>query len=98
MEQIKSMLILSKILEHGSMSKVARELGISASAVSQHLKQLEQFYNLKLLNRTTRQISPTSAGKVIWDGARQILANLNDIDKKLEQLKTEIYGNVGPCK
>nr|WP_164997539.1 LysR family transcriptional regulator [Actinobacillus equuli] len=54
------------------MSQVARELGISSSAVSQHIRQLEKHYGIRVLNRTTRKISPTEAGQILWQGAKEI--------------------------
>ncbi|WP_081618458.1 LysR family transcriptional regulator [Actinobacillus capsulatus] len=78
MDTIKAMLILSRVLETGNMSAVARELGMSSSAVSQHIRNLEQHYQMKLLNRTTRQISPTAAGQILWQGARQISQTLTN--------------------
>lgn len=54
MDSVKAMLIFAQVIESGSMSAAAKHLGISASAISQHLRQLEKHYAMKLLNRTTR--------------------------------------------
>ncbi len=45
-----------------SFSSAARELGVSTSAVSQAVKQLEHQLRVVLLTRTTRSVSPTDAG------------------------------------
>ena len=50
------------VARHRSFSAAARELGISVSAVSQSVRQLERTLQVPLLQRTTRAVSPTEAG------------------------------------
>jgi DNA-binding transcriptional LysR family regulator len=52
-----------------SFSSAARELGVSTSAVSQAVKQLEDQLRVVLLTRTTRSVSPTDAGKRLVESA-----------------------------
>ncbi|OOF66358.1 LysR family transcriptional regulator [Rodentibacter sp. Ppn85] len=94
MDTLKAMLILGKVINSGNMSVVGRELGMSNSAVSQHIKQLERHYGMKLINRTTRHISPTSAGQILWQGAREISQILIKTQQNLTALKTEFSGIV----
>lgn len=70
MDSIKAMLIFAQVIESGSMSAAAKHLGISASAISQHLRQLEKHYAMKLLNRTTRQLNPILEGEILLKGAQ----------------------------
>jgi len=57
-----------------SFSSAARELGVSKSAVSQSVRQLEEQLRVVLLNRTTRSVSLTDAGRKLVDGAGPALA------------------------
>lgn len=50
------------IVEHGGFARAAAHLGISASALSQTLRNLETRLGVRLLNRTTRSVAPTAAG------------------------------------
>jgi DNA-binding transcriptional LysR family regulator len=47
----------------GSFTKAAAQLGVTQSALSQTVRNLERRLDLKLLNRTTRSVSPTEAGE-----------------------------------
>jgi DNA-binding transcriptional LysR family regulator len=66
-----------------SFSGAARELGVSRSAVSQAVRQLEQELRVVLLARTTRSVSLTDAGRSLLEGAGpalgQVLAALTQV-------------------
>jgi DNA-binding transcriptional LysR family regulator len=66
--------------ETGSFSRVARELGVSQPSISRMMGSLEARLGVKLLLRTTRHVTPTEAGRVFLERARQILGNLDDAE------------------
>lgn len=57
------MAIFATVVRHGSMSSAGRELGMSASAVSQQIRLLEQAGGVTLLHRSTRKLALTEAGE-----------------------------------
>ena len=54
MDQLKRMAVFAEVVAAGSLTAAARQLGMTPSAVSQHLRQLEQSLGLALLHRSTR--------------------------------------------
>ena len=71
------------VARHASFSRAARDLGVSRSAVSQAVQQLEEQLRLVLLVRTTRSVSLTDAGRRLVDTAgpsfRQTLSALTEV-------------------
>jgi DNA-binding transcriptional LysR family regulator len=79
-QQLQAFLVVARLR---SFSSAARELGVSRSAVSQSVRQLEEHVKVVLLARTTRSVSLTDAGKRLVEGAgpalRQALAALTEV-------------------
>ena len=55
------------VVERASFARAAGQLGMSASALSQTIRNLEQRLGVRLLNRTTRSVAPTATGQVLYD-------------------------------
>jgi DNA-binding transcriptional LysR family regulator len=64
--QLQAFLVVAR---HRSFSGAARELGVTRSAISQTVRQLEESLRVVLLARTTRSVSLTDAGRRLVDGA-----------------------------
>lgn len=63
MEDFRRMAIFAAVVQRGTMSAAARQLDMTPSAVSQHIRQLEKEAGISLLHRSTRQLSLTDAGQ-----------------------------------
>lgn len=94
MEHLKQILIFNTVLQHGSMNAAAQALGISTSAVSQHIRKLEQHYRVKLLNRTTRSLVPTEEGRILHQYARQLADWQEASERAMGNLQAEPAGEV----
>ena len=57
MEDLKRMAVFAAVVQAGSMTAAAQQLGMTPSAVSQHIRQLERQAGVTLLHRSTRQIA-----------------------------------------
>ncbi|MFI2670523.1 LysR family transcriptional regulator [Streptomyces albidoflavus] len=67
------------IVDTGSFTDAAIELGLSQAAVSRTLLSLEQTLGVRLLHRTSRNVSPTTAGVQVLPRARHLLAEADNL-------------------
>ncbi|NLP63721.1 LysR substrate-binding domain-containing protein [Paraburkholderia sacchari] len=67
----------------GSLSAAARELGLTAAAVSKRLTQMEQRAGVPLVNRTTRRMMLTPEGELYLERARRILDEIDELAELL---------------
>ncbi|USX26920.1 LysR family transcriptional regulator [Oxalobacteraceae bacterium OTU3CINTB1] len=65
MEMLKEMAIFAQVVDSGGFSAAARHLGLTTSAVSRHVSRLETYIGGRLLQRTTRSVSPTELGEQV---------------------------------
>ena len=70
------------VVVEGSFTAAAGRLGISPQLVSKYVGQLEEHLGVRLLNRTTRQVHLTEAGERYVQQARQILADIDDMESQ----------------
>lgn len=91
-EQLKSMVVFAQVIEQGSLSAAAKYLGLSRAVVSYHLKKLETQLEVKLLNRSTRSINLTEAGRAYYERCRIIAEQANAANLQIENLKSEPIG------
>lgn len=80
MRQIEEMRNFVRVVEAGSISKAAEQLGIAKSGVSRRLVELEARLGVRLLNRTTRRSSLTEAGQAYYQGAVKLLMDISELD------------------
>jgi DNA-binding transcriptional LysR family regulator len=65
------------VVEHRSFVRAAAHLGITPSALSQTIRQLEERLGVRLLNRTTRSVAPTAAGERLYQRLRPAVDELD---------------------
>jgi DNA-binding transcriptional LysR family regulator len=83
-----------RVAHHESFALAARELGLSASAVSKQIRQLEQRLGVRLLNRTTRRVRLTEPGRVYVASAQRVLDDLEEVEATLRGLQGEPRGTL----
>jgi DNA-binding transcriptional LysR family regulator len=74
MDDLKRLAMFAAVVEQGSLTRAARQLGLSTSAVSQQLRRLEQGGGVTLLHRTTRKLTLTEAGARFGEHCRAMVA------------------------
>src|SRR5438874_235434 len=65
------------VVDRASFARAADHLGLSASALSQTIRQLENRLGVRLLNRTTRSVAPTAAGARLYDRIAPMIQELD---------------------
>ncbi|MGC6388952.1 LysR substrate-binding domain-containing protein [Ewingella sp. S1.OA.A_B6] len=90
----KSLRLFVAVLDQGSFSEVARREAISPSTISRVIKQMEQALKTQLLYRNTRTVSPTESGKLLAHHARQVLGQLEQAMRGLQEQDLEPGGLV----
>lgn len=66
------------VLERASFARAAEHLGLSPSALSQTIRQLEARLGVRLLNRTTRSVAPTAAGRNLHGRIAPLIRDLDE--------------------
>jgi DNA-binding transcriptional LysR family regulator len=94
MGQMEDINTFVHIVDAGTISRAANQLGIAKSAVSRRLVDLEKRLGVQLLNRTTRQSSLTDAGREYYQRAIQILADVNELNEVTSDSKSELTGGL----
>ncbi|MFT5681144.1 MAG: DNA-binding transcriptional LysR family regulator [Myxococcota bacterium] len=94
MDRLSSLEIFVKVLDTGSFTEAARLLSVSKSHVSKQVRQLEDRLGVRLINRTTRQVSATDAGQAFYERCASIIENLDDAEQALSQLNRKPAGTL----
>jgi len=85
MDYLKRMEYFTEVVQCGSFSKAGIKLGKSKSVISKHLSSLEDEIGIKLLHRSTRQLSLTEAGHRFYHRSVSILEEAKDTFEELKE-------------
>lgn len=86
MEKLDAMHAFTKVVATGSYAEAARQLGLTRSAVSKAVMELEHRLAVRLFDRTTRQVSPTEAGRTFFTRCQAILAEVEEAEDQIAGL------------
>jgi DNA-binding transcriptional LysR family regulator len=86
--------VFVKAVELKSISAAARSLRLSAAAASHRILQLEEQMGVRLLNRTTRSLQPTEAGRIFYDHAVGVLAAVEEAKSSMAQASGVATGSL----
>jgi DNA-binding transcriptional LysR family regulator len=81
-----------RIAKTGSLSAAGREMGLALSVVSKRLATLEQRVETQLITRSTRRLSLTEEGQLLFDRAQRILAEVDEAETVLGHGRLEPQG------
>lgn len=89
---LSQIFVFARVAECGSFSAAARLLGMPKSTVSRKVSELEERLGARLVQRTTRKLSLTDAGRTYHRHAARIMAELEDADAAVSQMQSEPRG------
>lgn len=92
MDRLTEMEAFATVVDQGGFTDAAKKMGISKSAVSKHVSALEARLGARLLNRTTRRVSPTEIGLAYYDRARRVLNDAGEADALVTSMQTAPSG------
>ena len=92
MDRLTEMEAFATVVDQGGFTDAARKLGVSKSAISKHVSSLEARLGARLLNRTTRRVSPTEIGLAYYDRARRVLNDAGEADALVTSMQSAPAG------
>ncbi len=92
MDKLEAMIAFTKVVGLGSFAEAGRNLGLTRSAVSKAVMELEQLLGARLLDRTTRRVSPTEAGLADYERCQGILSAIEETELQVSRLHEEPRG------
>ncbi|CCP27644.1 Transcriptional regulator, LysR family [Tepidanaerobacter acetatoxydans Re1] len=82
------------VAKTGSLTQAAEELFITQPALSQQIKQLENYFSIQLLERSNRGTSLTEAGKLLYDYSTKIADLFDELESKMDSLRASVEGSL----
>jgi DNA-binding transcriptional LysR family regulator len=94
LDNLRSMAVFACVVERGSFSGAARDLGITTSAVSQQIRSLEEEMDVLLLHRSTRKLSLTEAGQAFFQSCQEMVAAAERGRIRISELRDDLVGDL----
>ncbi|MDO8421953.1 MAG: LysR family transcriptional regulator [Parvibaculum sp.] len=91
---LNAMAVFAKVVEVESFTAAAEALGLSKSMVSRQISELEDELRVRLLNRTTRKLSVTEAGAVVYERAARIVSEANETARDANCIEGAVRGRL----
>ncbi len=89
--------IFKEVVENKSFSRAARAVALTQPTVSSHIKELENHFGCRLLDRLGREVLPTRVGELLYTHAKKILAQISETESAMAGFLGKISGrlNIG---
>ncbi|MGF6655920.1 LysR family transcriptional regulator for bpeEF and oprC [Paraburkholderia youngii] len=94
MDRFEAMEIFTRVVEANSFTKVSESLDLPRAKVSRTIQALEEHVGVRLLNRSTRQVSVTEDGASFYERCVRILADVADAESSLSNKRENPAGTI----
>jgi DNA-binding transcriptional LysR family regulator len=81
MDRLIAMRTFALVVDNGSFAAAAKRLAVSPATVTHNVQLLEDYFGVRLLNRTTRKLSLTEIGRQYYDHCARILAEIEESER-----------------
>ena len=92
MSYLESLRVFVRVVELGSIPAGGRDLRLSPAVASNRIKDLENRFGVRLLNRTTRKLTPTEIGRAFYDHARRVIDTLDEAEAMVSSFSGKPQG------
>lgn len=94
MDVLSAMHLFVKVVDTGGFTRAARDLSLPKSTVSRQISALEGRLGVRLLERTTRSLRPTEAGRAFYERCARIVADVAEAEDAIMQTQHEPQGRL----
>ncbi len=94
MPYLESLRVFVRVVELGSITAGGRDLRLTPAVASNRIKELESRLDVRLFNRTTRKLTPTEAGRLFYDRAREVIDALETAEATISGLSNHPRGAI----
>ena len=94
MDKLGDIELFISVVKNNGFAAAGRQLGLSPASVSARIKGMEQRYGIRLLNRTTRTVSLTEAGREFYQACTEMLTEFQQAEEKLLTGQEAIVGSL----
>lgn len=94
MQNLNRMMIFYHVVDSGSFTDAAKVLNMAKSAVSRHITLLENEVGVRLLSRTTRQLSLTKVGQIYYQSCQKIVEETQFMQNEISVLQNQPVGSL----
>lgn len=92
MESIQAIRLFVRVVDLGSFSKAASELGMGQPAATKQVRRMEQQLGARLLHRTTHGVTPTEIGLLYYEKCKLIAHHVDEAESVAALLQTQVQG------
>lgn len=92
MDKFGDMDLFVKVIKNGGLAAAGREAGLSPARMTARINGMEAHYGVRLLNRTTRQVTLTEEGRLFYEACLRVLAEVNEAENRLQVGREALSG------
>tara|TARA_R110002073_G_scaffold288039_1_gene452777 strand:+ start:311 stop:1219 length:909 start_codon:yes stop_codon:yes gene_type:complete len=93
-DSLTDIAVYVRVVEEGSFTRAAERLDMSRSVISKYITRLEERLGVRLLNRTTRRLSLTEAGRIFYERSRHSLQDIEEAEAEVSRLQLKPSGTL----